>query len=153
MNKPASMPATSQGSKYTDDIRREAAVQFAVKGNYQAVADTLNIPKTTIQSWKNQDWFNEIIIEVRSEKSNEHIARYSELTSKALDRALDQIDNASARDATIIAATATDKQRLLMSLPTSIKGESGGIQALADAFRKLSEDYRRDKERKIVSDQ
>ena len=40
-----------------------------------------------------------------------------------------------------MAATATDKARLLLNQPTSISGKQAGMEELAESFRKLTKQW------------
>ena len=60
------------------------------------------------------------------------------MVDKAQDIALEKLPDASAAQASIIAATATDKGRLLLNQPTSITGKGQSIDDLAKAFNKLA---------------
>jgi len=134
----------SRGSRYTDEQRHNAAVHFAALGNMKAVAKAIGIPRTTIIGWKQSDWWQETVITARHAKADEHRARYSELVDAAQKVALEKISEASAAQASIIAATATEKLRLHDNLPTEITGKSFDVAALAEEFAQLSRDYDRD---------
>ena len=139
-----------QGSKYTDDIRTEAAIQYAIKGNLSQIGRDLDIPKATVCEWSKQEWFVDTVHQVRTQNQDSHISRYHALTDKALTKAetaLDELqDDLSAGDIkalVVTAATATDKSRLLMNQPTSIKGDSSTVSGLVDQFNKLSQEQDR----------
>ena len=131
----------SKGSKYTDFHRKEAAIQYAISGNMKAVAKATGIPRTTIIGWKQAEWWDEMVGEIRHEKADEHRARYSELVDAAQQVALEKLPEASARDAMIIAATGTDKIRLHDGMPTEITGKCDDMKALAEQFKQLSRDH------------
>ena len=109
-----------KGSKYTDEQRIEAAIQFAVLGNLKKVSKAVGIPRTTIVAWKQADWWKELSVTVLSEKADEHRAQYVRMVDKAQKVALKKLPEASAAQASIIAATATDKIRLHDGMPTAI---------------------------------
>ena len=135
---------------YTQDVKNEAAIQYAIKGVLSKVSRAMDIPETTLQDWKQSDWWAALTVEVRAEKSDEHIARYHLLTTKALDKAEKGIDKlpikglkaGDIKALVITAATTTDKARLLLNQPTSIKGDSDSIKSLTDMFTKLSQDHK-----------
>ena len=141
-----------QGSKYTDEQRREAAILFATKGNISATSTALDIPRTTIGTWTKEDWWDQIVSEVRQEKADEHIANYHALVTEGQRIALEKLPEASARDAMIIAATATDKARLLLNQPTSISGKHEGMTELMRQFEQLADSYR-EKQANVVATQ
>jgi hypothetical protein len=127
-----------KGSKYTDQQRMEVVLLYAISGNAKKVAKDTGIPRTTIVGWKKTDWWQDAVMSVRSEKADEHRAKYSELVDKAQQVALEKLPEASARDAMIIAATGTDKIRLADNMPTTITGKAESMNALAAEFKALS---------------
>ena len=144
------MEIASKGSKYTNDIKTEAAIQYAIKGNQAYVSRILDIPEPTLSEWRKSDWWQSLVDEVRSQKQDEHIARYHMLTDKALskaDQALDELDGklsaGDVKSLVVTAATATDKARLLQSLPTTIRGDSSTINSLVAQFNQLSQEQAR----------
>ncbi len=126
------------GGKYSEQQRMEVAVLNAKSGNAKQVARDTGIPRTTIVGWKKADWWQDAVRKVRSEKADEHRAKYSELVDKAQRVTLDKLPDASAREAMTIAAIGTDKVRMLDGLPTEIADRSSDMVALANRFRELS---------------
>lgn len=149
-----------QGSKYTDDQRREAAVQYAIEGSLRSVERSLNIPNQTLNDWRKSEWWDSIVVQVRAENQDKHIARYHELTSESLDLALEgirELDGKSLKAGDIKAlvvtgATATDKARLLMNQPTSISAKAEGMTELAAQFKALSQQWE-EKQANVVATQ
>ena len=83
---------------------------------------------------------------------------------KALDETLDRLEHGDVvltrdgderrvkmkgKDAATIAAISTDKRQILLNQPTSIRGESQGMEALAEQFKALAQRM----DEKVVSDQ
>ena len=138
----------SNGSKYTDDVRKQAVALYAIKGTISYVSRELCISQQTLHDWKKQDWWHTLLEQVRNENQDEHISSYHEITRKALakaDQAIDSLpDDLTAADIkalVVTGATATDKARLLQNMPTSIKGDSSSMQELADQFKQLSKQW------------
>jgi len=131
----------AKGSKYTAEQKADVAIQYAISGNMKKVARQSGIPRTTIISWQKQPWWDEFIATVRSEKADEHRAKYSELVDKAQEVALEKLPEASAQQAMIIAATGTDKIRLHDGMPTSITGSIDNRE-LAERCKELSRTMR-----------
>ncbi len=129
---------TQPGSYYTEDIKREAINLYAVYGVAAKVSRELDIPEPTICGWRKQGWWQSALEEVRSQNVDEHVANYHALVREGQRVALEKLPDASARDAAIIAATATDKARLLLNQPTSIKADTKSLEALAKRFEQLS---------------
>ena len=46
-----------QGSKYSDEDRRAAALSYAIHGNVQKVSRSLDIPATTLYDWRKSEWW------------------------------------------------------------------------------------------------
>ena len=126
------------GSKYSHKQRMEVAVQYAVSGNAKKVAKDTGIPRTTIVGWKNQEWWVDAVEQIRAQNTDKALAKYAQMVDKAQDIALEKLPDASAAQASIIAATATDKGRLLINQPTSITGKATSILDLAKEFNKLA---------------
>ena len=139
----------TRGSKYTDEQRISAAVIYAAKGTYSAVIREKNIPKSTLSNWSKTDWWDEVIAEVRTEKSGEHRANYVEIIDKAQKQTLKALPKANAAQAHLIACQATDKVRLHDGMPTSI-ASSIDNRALADVCKELSRTMR---DHRVVSTQ
>jgi hypothetical protein len=139
---------------YTQDQKNEAAILFASKGVMSKVSRALDIPETTLAEWKNKsEWWDGLVVAVRSEKSQEHIAKYNQMVDLAQDKAITLIPGiTSAREATLVACMSQDKGLLLQGKPTSISGKSGDIQALAKQFKELSEQWN-EKQVNVVSTQ
>lgn len=141
-----------RGSKYTDEQRREAAVLYSIHGHDTKVSRELDIPRSTITEWRKQGWWDGIIAEVRHEIQDQHIAKYHQITGRALDHAIENIGDLDAKAAVTAAAIATDKARLLLNQPTSIRGDSDTINSLKEQFEALASNHRTI-EKTVVSDQ
>ncbi len=129
------------GSKYSDEQRMEVAILYAISGNAKKVARQSGIPRTTIVGWKKQDWWHDTVTRIRSEKADEHRAKYSELVDKAQQVALEKLPDATALQAMTISGIGTDKIRLADNLPTTIAGRSPDMKQLIEQFEKLSQQY------------
>jgi hypothetical protein len=151
------------GSKYTDEDRRAAALSYAVHGIMSKVSRSLGIAETTLSLWKKSDWWESLTDEVRTEKQDIILAGLSRIAEKAISETEDRLDNGDvyvsqgqitrapvkAKEAMVIGAVALDKRQLLSNQPTTIRGDSSDMQALAKKFEELS---RQHKER-VVSEQ
>lgn len=133
----------TKGSKYTDDIRKQAAISYAIQGNAAAVGRELGISETTLSDWRKQEWFVAITEEVRSQNADRITAQAQKIIDSATDITLEKLPDASAKDAATIGAIWYDKLRLSLSLPTSISSNntSGQINALMDKFAELSQQW------------
>ena len=134
--------AVQQGSKYTDEQRNEAAIQYAVHGSLTKIEQLTGIPDSTVGTWKDKEWFIEIVGRVRDEKRTEHIATYTQIVDAAQNKALELIPTMTdAKSAMLVACMGSDKSELLSGRPTSINASTAGMADLADKFRQLSRDH------------
>ncbi len=129
------------GSKYSDQQRMEVAILYAISGNAKKVAKATGVPRTTIVGWKKQEWWQDAVTSIQSEKADEHRAKYSELVDKAQQVALEKLPEANAAQANLIACQATDKIRLHDGMPTEITGNMDN-RALAEQCKELSRTMR-----------
>lgn len=132
----------AKGSKYSDQQRMEVVILYAISGNAKKVAKDTGIPRTTIVGWKKAEWWQDAVTSVRSEKADEHRAKYSELVDKAQQVALEKLPEASAAQANLIACQATDKIRLHDGMPTEITGKAESMSALAKQFDQLAQSFK-----------
>ena len=67
------------GSKYGDDVRLRAVTEYLVSGNISIVSRRTGIPRTTLVSWKQSDWWEGLLDKVRHEKEAEIQAQLSQI--------------------------------------------------------------------------
>ncbi len=139
----------TNGSKYSDEQRTQAAIHYAVTGSLVKTEKATGIPDSTIGTWKKQDWWVELVGSVRDEKGEEHRAMYSQIVDKAQRITLEKLPDASAAQANLIACQATDKVKLHDGMPTSITGSIDN-RALAEQCKELSRTMR---DHRVVSTQ
>ncbi len=131
----------TNGSKYSDEQRTQAAIHYAVTGSLVKTEDATGIPDSTIGTWKKQDCWVELVGSVRNEKGEEHRAMYSQIVDRAQRITLEKLPDASAAQANLIACQATDKVKLHDGMPTAITGKADSMNSLAQEFRKLSQQW------------
>ena len=146
-------------SKYTDDQRRQAVVEYCVSGLMTKVSDSTGIPETTLATWKNQsDWWDDLVVAVRSEINEVILAQNMEIAQKAGERVLDSLENGDeklvwdkekkehvikrvkpgAYHSMLVSGISQDKARTQQNLPTAISGKGEDIQALTKQFNELA---------------
>ena len=162
-------------SKYSDEDRRKAVVEYCVSGLMTKVSAVTGIPDTTLSLWKNKsDWWDSEVAAVRSE-INEHIlASNLNIATKAAERVLDSLENGdeklvmdkqtgehvikrvkpTGKDAMVINGIAQDKAQRQMGLPTQIHGQAADkyIKEFIDEFTLAAHTYR-EKQARVVSTQ
>lgn len=152
--------AVTRGSKYTDEDRRNAAIYYAINGTLSAVNRETGIPMQTLSDWTKAEWWEDAIMQVRSEIEDEFRGRCHQIVQKGAEQIIDRIENGnevhtkdglmrikvSAGELAKTTGIFYDKLRLSLNLPTSITDNSGykkAMQSLAAEFKRLSEQNRR----------
>jgi hypothetical protein len=145
----------SQGSKYTDKQRRQAIGAFVILGNYQATANEVNIPYTTVFGWGQKEWWLNALEEVRREKADELDVQVSNSITKALKSVDERLEHGdayvlkdggtaykpvSARDSATVFGIMYDKRALMRNMPTSItqSTDSAKLLKLQEKFEELA---------------
>ena len=81
-------------SKYSDEDRRRAVVEFCTNGVMTRVSDATGIANTTLTHWKNKsDWWDGLVAQVRNEIGEQILAQNMEIASKAGELVLDSLKN------------------------------------------------------------
>ncbi len=128
--------------RYSDAIREQAAIEYAVCGSLRQVSKILDIKESTLSDWKQKGRMDETIVRVRDEKTNELRAKYIDVCELAIDHTKKTLPEATPAQSAVISGVFFDKVRLIDNQPTTIRSDSQSMQDLADSFRKLSREYR-----------
>ena len=144
--------------RYSDKIRAQAGIEYAVSGNLSDVERSTGISKSTLSLWHTKGIWDELIEQVRTEKAHEHRQAYSRLVDKSLRAAEAGIDKLEGKDlspndikALVVAgATSTDKVRLADNQPTSIQAKTDSMTSLAQEFARLSRQAIKDEGKVLV---
>ena len=162
-------------SKYTDEDRRRAVVEYCVSGNMLKVSEVTGIPDTTLATWKNKSpWWDDEVATVRDEISEQILAQNLQIATKAGERVLDSLENGdeklvwdknqneyitkrvkpSAKDSMVISGISQDKAARGMGLPTQIHAQAADaqIKAFVEEFREAARSFK-EKQVKVVSTQ
>jgi hypothetical protein len=139
---------------YTDTDHRAAVLEYLLKGNQAAVSRSLDIPEPTLCDWRKTDWWDELAEEVRIQKKDQIEGELTQIVEKANRETIDRLENGDVyvyqgkamrapmkgKDSATVGAIAFDKLRLRLHLHTSITAKSTDMRALANEFRKLSQE-------------
>jgi hypothetical protein len=136
----------------------EVATLFAVTGNVEKTAELAKIPVTTVKYWRGQQWFKDLLDEIRNENDDKLDAKFTEIVEKGLEKILDRIENGdygydtktgdiyrkpvSMKDLAVVAAITVDKRQLLRGKPTSRNEtvtETNRLAQLETAFLALAQ--------------
>lgn len=134
----------------------ETVTTYMSTGSCAETARIVNVPLKTIECWKTQDWWKELIKKIQDEQDQTLDAKTSKIIDKALENLMDRIENgehiydqktgkvkrmpAKMRDLNIAFNSLLDKRQLLRNRPTKIveqQSTATQLQNLADQFAKF----------------
>ena len=138
---------------YSEDEKRGACVLMFVHGTQEAVAKATGIPQRTISDWVRSEWWGDWTKALIKQSQDEFGAGWRDLIRKAQLGLRDRLDKGdvyldkrgkerrrpiSAKDLSVIAAIATDKDRILRGEPTSISGKAPNLKDAARQFAAIA---------------
>ena len=156
-----------QGSKYSDEDRRQVVIQYFITGSMTKVAKSTGIPETTLSDWKQSEWWDGLVGEVRTEKGEELDANLTKLIDSSFEQAQDRVDNGDFRvgkdgelirvpmggkELVISGATVYDKQRLHRNQATSIRTDTNHQESILKFLEQISDSYH-EQQARVVSTQ
>lgn len=142
---------------YPDDKKMEVATIFAACTNVSQTAELTEVPAHQIRKWRNEDWFLDILEEVRQENDDRLDQKFNRIIEASLDQIEDRVVNGNEqldqktgeikripvplRELTQAHASVLDKRQLLRGKPTS-RSETGNVgdklKTLAEEFLKIA---------------
>lgn len=142
-----------QGSCYTDDVRDRVALTYLITGNGRETSRICDVPAMTVIDWKNSDWFQAKLVQLRAEKADELDAKMSGFIHLAMEQAIDRVTNGdwivnaqtgetvrkpmSGKDLVVAMAVCYDKRALQRGDPTSRTERVGTDELLDKLARKM----------------
>ena len=159
------------GSKYTNQQRREVVIEYHIKGNDQAVANSTGISRQTINTWRlHSDWWDELLGEVRHEIDDQILGQNLQIATKAGENVLDSLENGDeklvwdkdkkehvikrvkpgAYQSMLVSGISQDKARVQLNLPTLITQTSSGLDAMVKKFEAIADAYN-ERQARVVS--
>ncbi len=144
----------AHGTGYWPQAKRIEAVTLHLSvGSLPEVSRIMGIPYKTLEMWKSQDWWKELVTKLQSEEDTKLDSKTSKIVDKALDALMDRIENgeyiydqktgkvkqtpAKLADLTRAFNVVLDKRQLLRGQPTKIIEQTTTatqLQNLADQF-------------------
>ena len=144
------------GNAYPEKKRIEVATAHAMGLSSTMISAATGVQAQTVRFWRMQDWFKDLVEEIRREDDNTVDAKLTNLVSKSLDVITDRLENGdfmfdqksgsfvrkpiSAQVVNKIADTMFDKRNLLRGKPTSISGKQ---EQITDRLAKLAIEFER----------
>ena len=159
-------------SKYSDEDRRRAVVEYCVSGLMTKVSLVTGIPNTTLSQWKNKSsWWDDLVVTVRTEISDQILSQNLQIATKAGERVLDSLENGdeklvwdknkgehvikrvkpTGKDSMVMSGISQDKARVQLNLPTSISSNIGSEQHLEELMQKFKNLARSYDEKRVNS--
>lgn len=80
-------------AQWTEDQKLQVAASYVMLGNLSEVALATGISYNTIKVWKYQDWFKELVNQIRDEDLQKLDANLQRVIGKALKGLEDRLDN------------------------------------------------------------
>jgi len=105
-------------SKYSDEERRRAVVEYSVSGLMTKVAAVTGIPDTTLATWKNKtDWWDDLVVSVRNETKDIILAQNLTNARASGEALADRIENGDQK---------------LVKVKRAIKHDDGSVEMTED---------------------
>lgn len=142
---------------HSDSVKIEAVKLWLVVGNLTVVAASLNLPYPTVRQWRYTKWWEELVQEIRTEKTLQLSNKLKTIAEKALDLTLDRLENGDwiydqksgqlrrkpvvMRDAMQVANSYLDRHSKLDEKPHQEEAQQqvqDRLLALAEAFTKMA---------------
>jgi len=138
------------GSKYSDADRRSAVAQCMLLGNVSATARATGIPRRTIGTWTQSDWWVPLEAELRQQIDDEILAQTLQIIIKAQAAILDRLESGDAhlvngeqvrvpvkaRDLAIILGISAEQYLRWRNLP-SLSQKEHVLETVKDMLRNL----------------
>ena len=141
------------GNAWPSKKRIEVATAHAMGLSAPMIEAATGVSADTIRHWRMEDWFKELIEELRREDDVQVDAKLTTIVSKSLDTLVDRLEQGdfmydpkdgefrrkplNARDVVKVADIMFDKRNLLRGKPTSISGK----EQVSDRLLKLAEEF------------
>ncbi len=135
--------------KHAVDLRIAACAAYMVEGDSKRVSRLTGVPARTIRDWTKQEWWNEIMEELRARYQELLDAKLTAIMDMAVSAVLNRLENGdevldrdsgtvtrrmvSAKEAAIIFAVFFDKRAMLRGQPTR-RVESVNLDTLRAQF-------------------
>lgn len=149
----------SMGGHHSDSTKIKVISTYLACGNWNLTADLCKVPLPTLNNWKVEPWFKELMDEIIISKKSETNKRLSKQVDLALNVVEDRLQNGDfqwdpktsqmvrvpvkVRDAHRIAVDMIDRQEILEANIAKIQNkeaasQSNALKDLAAAFEKFS---------------
>ena len=110
---------------HTPEDRLKAALAWVITGTTHGAADQCGFPRSTIQTWTEQEWWEPLVMEARQLKQSELDAKLTNIIDKCAQRLTERLDSpegiskAGIQQIATTLAISMDKRALMRGDPTS----------------------------------
>lgn len=145
-----------QPGQWKEAKKIETVTVWLSTGSMAETSRLLGIPLKTVEGWKSQDWWKDLVKKIQAEEDQQLDAKTSKIIDKALEQLVDRLENgehvydqktgkikrmpAKLRDINTTFNNLLDKRQLLRNKPTKIveqQSTATQLQNLADSFAKF----------------
>ena len=79
--------------EYSWEKKYEVVTQLLASGNQRLVAELSKVPYDTISTWKRQDWWEELVTQIRHQQELQLDNKLTQIIDKSLDILADRLEN------------------------------------------------------------
>ena len=142
---------------YPEQKRIEVVVLYACVGDPEQVSKLSSVPVFTIKKWRKEDWFKDLLREIREENNDKIDVQFTEIVEKTLVQVMDRLENGdhvqnykgdlqrkpiSAKDLGYLLSINLDKRQTLRGEPTTRTEVVEKLQEKqVDRLEKLAETF------------
>ena len=80
-------------AKWTQNQKLEACMTYMMLGNLKETALVTSIPYETLHTWRYQDWWKELMVQIRDEDVQQMDSNLKRIVDKSLKSVEDRLDN------------------------------------------------------------
>lgn len=144
-----------EGGHWPQKKKIEACTTWVACGSNQLTAMQCNIPLGTIELWKRQQWWKDMVEDLRNCDNEVLDNKLTKAMDKALEQIMDRLENGEyvldqktgkvkqvpvkLRDSTVALNTLLDKRQLLRKLPTKITEQTSTTQQLKNLAEQFAQ--------------
>ena len=142
---------------YPERKRIEVVVLYACVGDPEQVSKLSSVPVSYIKKWRKEDWFKDLLREIREENNDKIDVQFTEIVEKTLEQVKDRLENGdyvqnykgdlqrkpiSAKDLVYLLSINVDKRQTLRGEPTTRTEVVEKLQEKqVDRLEKLAETF------------
>ena len=139
---------------WSQNKKLEVCTTWCATGSVPVTSTQCNVPTETIREWQRQDWWKELVTDLRNSDNEVLDTKLTKAMDKALEQIMDRLENGEyvldqktgkikqipvkLRDSTVALNTLLDKRPLLRKLPTKITEQQTTQAQLANLAQQFA---------------